>query len=192
VNKREKAGSHQREVFLFNDTLVLTKIFHKKRNSVTYSFRQGYPLVGISLVLFSTPHFEFGMSLRRGETVLLNLNAKSEHDRAKFAEDLREAIAESDEMTRIENLSKENRDSGVDVGKIKRFSNSLLDINDQYKPTRRGSCGSLDSGMSISFHSDENHQAHAHHGAQNGVVVPQHQHQGSSCSNSSSSTTHSK
>ena len=133
VNKREKTGSHQREVFLFNDLLVLTKIFHKKRNSVTYSFRQSYPLAGINLVLFANQHYEFGLSLRRGETILLNLNARNESDRAKFTEDLREAIAESDEMARIESLSKENRDSGVDVGKIKRFSNSLLDINDHCK-----------------------------------------------------------
>jgi len=135
TNKKEKAGCHQREVFLFNDLLVLTKIFHKKRNSVTYSFRQSYPLAGLTLHLFSNQYYEHGLSLRRGETVLLNLNARNEHDRAKFTEDLREAIAESDEMTRIESLSKENRDrdSGVDVGKIKRFSNSLLDINDQCK-----------------------------------------------------------
>lgn len=133
VNKREKVGSHQREVFLFNDILVLTKIFHKKRNSVTYSYRQSYPLIGITLVLYTNQHFEYGLSLRKGETVLLNLNARNEHDRAKFAEDLREAIAESDEMGRMESLPKENRDSGVDVGKIKRFSNSLLDINDQCK-----------------------------------------------------------
>jgi IQ motif/SEC7 domain-containing protein len=133
LNKKEKSGSHQREVFLFNDILVLTKIFHKKRNSVTYSFRQSYPLTGITLSLFTNNYFEFGLSLKRGETVLLSLNARNEHDRAKFAEDLREAIAESDEMTRIETLSKENRDSGVDVGKIKRYSNSLLDINDQCK-----------------------------------------------------------
>ena len=133
MNKKEKSGSHQREVFRFNDILVLTKIFHKKRNSITYSFRQSYPLAGIHLVLFTNQYYEFGLSLKRGETVLLNLNARNEHDRAKFAEDLREAIAESDEMTRIETLSKENRDSGVDVGKIKRYSNSLLDINDQCK-----------------------------------------------------------
>ncbi|CAL8073990.1 unnamed protein product [Orchesella dallaii] len=162
INKREKPGSHQREVFLFNDILVLTKIFHKKRNAVTYSFRQSYPLSGITLAMFSNQHFDHGLSLKRGDTVLLNLNARNEHDRAKFTEDLREAIAESDEMARIESLSKENRDrdSGVDVGKIKRFSNSLLDISDQCKPIRRGSCGSLDSGMSVSFHSDEIHQQH--------------------------------
>ncbi|XP_035709820.1 IQ motif and SEC7 domain-containing protein 1 isoform X4 [Folsomia candida] len=168
TNKKEKAGTHQREVFLFNDLLVLTKIFHKKRNSVTYSFRQSYPLQGLTLSLFSNQYFEYGLALKRGEQTLLNLNARNEHDRAKFTEDLREAIAESDEMTRIETISKENRDrdSGVDVGKIKRFSNSLLDINDQSlrclgKPVRRGSCGSLDSGMSVSFQSDENH--HPHH-----------------------------
>jgi len=87
------------------------------------------------LALFSNQYYEYGMSLRKGDAVLLNLNARNEHDRAKFTEDLREAIAESDEMARIETLNKENRDrdSGVDVGKIKRFSNSLLDINDQCK-----------------------------------------------------------
>jgi IQ motif/SEC7 domain-containing protein len=89
--------------------------------------------MGISLMVYTNQYYEFGLSLRRGDTVLLNLNARNEHDRAKFAEDLREAIAESDEMARMESLSKENRDSGVDVGKIKRFSNSMLDINDQCK-----------------------------------------------------------
>ncbi len=92
---------------------------------------------GLTLSLFSNQYFEYGLALKRGEQTLLNLNARNEHDRAKFTEDLREAIAESDEMARIESLSKENRDrdSGVDVGKIKRFSNSLLDINDQCKFT---------------------------------------------------------
>lgn len=91
---------------------------------------------GLTLSLFTNQYFEFGLSLKKGDQILLNLNARNEHDRAKFTEDLREAIAESDEMARIESLSKSenrDRDSGVDVGKIKRFSNSLLDINDQCK-----------------------------------------------------------
>ena len=102
---------------------------------MTYSFRQSYPLQGITLYLFNNQYFEYGLTLKKGDEVLLSLNARNEHDRAKFAEDLREAIAESDEMTRIETLAKENRDrdSGVDVGKMKRFSNSMLDISEQCK-----------------------------------------------------------
>src|SRR5258708_704281 len=42
INRKERSGLHQREVFLFNDILVVTKIFSKKKNSVTYTFRQNY------------------------------------------------------------------------------------------------------------------------------------------------------
>lgn len=47
LNKRERVGVHQREVFLFNDILVVTKIFNKKKTSVTYSFRSCFPLPGM-------------------------------------------------------------------------------------------------------------------------------------------------
>lgn len=55
VYKKEKPGVHQREVFLFNDLLVITKIQSKKKNSVTYTFRQSYPLNGLSVSLFQMP-----------------------------------------------------------------------------------------------------------------------------------------
>lgn len=51
-NKPQKLGLHQREIFLFNDLLVVTKIFQKKKNSVTYSFRQSFSLCGMQLLLF--------------------------------------------------------------------------------------------------------------------------------------------
>lgn len=51
INKKERAGVHQREVFLFNDILVITKIFNKKKTSVTYSFRISHPLPGMVVTL---------------------------------------------------------------------------------------------------------------------------------------------
>lgn len=51
LNKRERVGVHQREVFLFNDILVVTKIFNKKKTSVTYSFRTSFPLPGMVATL---------------------------------------------------------------------------------------------------------------------------------------------
>ena len=51
TNKKERAGVHQREVFLFNDILVITKIFNKKKTSVTYTFRNSYPLPGMLVSL---------------------------------------------------------------------------------------------------------------------------------------------
>ncbi|XP_044591562.1 IQ motif and SEC7 domain-containing protein 1 isoform X2 [Cotesia glomerata] len=194
IHKKERPGVHQREVFLFNDLLVVTKILSKKKSSVTYTFRQSFPLCGMVVTLFEVPHYPYGIRLsqRVDGKVLVTFNARNEHDRCKFAEDLRESISEMDEMetlrieTELERQkssrgargSSENRDSGVaDVEvcsypgqcserqeaadldpQLKRsaLSNSLLDIHEQFageKPQRRGSVGSLDSGMSISFQS---------------------------------------
>ncbi|XP_055378566.1 IQ motif and SEC7 domain-containing protein 1 isoform X2 [Condylostylus longicornis] len=201
VNKKERPGVHQREVFLFNDLLVITKIFSKKKSSVTYTFRNSYPLCGMVVTLLDVPNYPYCMRLSQkvDGKVLVTFNARNEHDRCKFAEDLRESISEMDEMEslRIEaelerqkssrggnraSAGAENRDSGVaDVevcpcpyqsapgtettlqnsessAQLKRsaLSNSLLDIHEQFgneKPQRRGSVGSLDSGMSVSFQS---------------------------------------
>ncbi|XP_072946115.1 IQ motif and SEC7 domain-containing protein 3 isoform X2 [Epargyreus clarus] len=228
IHKKERPGVHQREVFLFNDLLVITKIFSKKKSSVTYTFRQSFPLCGMIVNLFSVPHYPFGIRLSRrvDGRRLATFNARNEHDRCKFAEDLRESIAEMDEMEamRIEgelNRGKgrgtsgtgrnvmENRDSGVaDVeidhqqcmdhvhvhgvvvppppscpapaapsrlsqnppptNIIKRnvLSNSLVDINDPValaaeRLQRRGSVGSLDSGMSVSFQQGSRNALHA-------------------------------
>ncbi|XP_060807451.1 IQ motif and SEC7 domain-containing protein 2 [Amyelois transitella] len=227
IHKKERPGVHQREVFLFNDLLVITKIFSKKKSSVTYTFRQSFPLCGMSVNLFAVPHYPFGIRLSRrvDGRRLATFNARNEHDRCKFAEDLRESIAEMDEMEamRIEgelNRGKgrgtgnnrgvmENRDSGVaDVEIdhqqcmdhvhmhgvvvppppscpapaapprpahhpppttiIKRnvLSNSLVDINDPValaaeRLQRRGSVGSLDSGMSVSFQQGSRNALHA-------------------------------
>lgn len=243
IHKKERPGVHQREVFLFNDLLVITKIFSKKKSSVTYTFRQSFPLCAMIVNLFSVAHYPFGIRLSRrvDGRRLATFNARNEHDRCKFAEDLRESIAEMDEMealrieaelnrggkgrqganTNVNRNVMENRDSGVaDVDMdhqqcaamelihqmhsstpapppellappppaghappapayhhhhhaalphhapnppattvIKRnvLSNSLVDINDpvalaQERLQRRGSVGSLDSGMSVSFH----------------------------------------
>ncbi|XP_018009667.1 IQ motif and SEC7 domain-containing protein 1 isoform X2 [Hyalella azteca] len=131
-SKKERAGLHQREVFLFNDLLVVTKIFSKKKNSVTYSFRQSFPLAGLTVLNKETPHYQYLIEIKQrvDNKLLIAFNARNEHDRTKFCEDLKESIFEMDEMEnlRIEGeLEKskaslrasrptstaENRDSGV-------------------------------------------------------------------------------
>ncbi|XP_043247429.1 IQ motif and SEC7 domain-containing protein 1-like isoform X1 [Amphibalanus amphitrite] len=189
VSKRDRPGVHQREVFLFNDLMLVTKIFSKKKNAMTYSCRQSIPLAGLSVSAFDLPHYPFGIRLsqRVDGKVLLTFNARNEHDRTKFCEDLRESILEMDEMEALRidaglerqkaaaaatraGRPTDNRDSGVadvedgsdgsaksassgGVG-LKRaaLSNSLLDVSEA-RPQRRGSVGSLDSGMSVSFQS---------------------------------------
>lgn len=121
VNKKERPGVHQREVFLFNDLLVITKILSKKKSSVTYTFRNSYPLCGMVVTLFevqrkftltffkhqyrifSIPDYPYGIKLsqRVDQKVLVTFNARNEHDRCKFAEDLKEAVSEMDEMENL-------------------------------------------------------------------------------------------
>ena len=87
-------------MFLFNDLLVITKIHSRKKNTVTYAFRQSHLLAGMTVHLFETQHYAFGIQVvqKWDRKVVLMLNARNEHDRSKFVEDLRESIAEMDEM----------------------------------------------------------------------------------------------
>ncbi|XP_042221369.1 IQ motif and SEC7 domain-containing protein 2-like isoform X5 [Homarus americanus] len=193
ITKKERVGVHQREVFLFNDLLVVTKIFSKKKSSVTYTFRQSFPLAGLAVSVKEVPHYPYLMEIqhRVDNKVLIIFNARNEHDRTKFCEDLKESVCEMDEMEslRIEgelerqkaslrasrpSSTAENRDSGVadmelltanekngtlkadSTLKRSALSNSLLDMHEAEgvgQTLRRGSVGSLDSGMSVSFQS---------------------------------------
>jgi len=70
IYKKERPGVHQREVFLFNDILVITKILSKKKNSVTYMFRQSYPLNGLTVSLFQMPRMYIFYS-KKLESILI-------------------------------------------------------------------------------------------------------------------------
>ncbi|XP_069795909.1 IQ motif and SEC7 domain-containing protein 1 isoform X4 [Narcine bancroftii] len=117
-NKPQKLGLHQREIFLFNDLLVVTKIFQKKKNSVTYSFRQSFSLYGIQVLLFENQYYPNGIRLTSANTgadikVLINFNAPNPQDRKKFTDDLRESIAEVQEMEKYRIESELEKQKGV-------------------------------------------------------------------------------
>ncbi|XP_060083315.1 IQ motif and SEC7 domain-containing protein 2-like isoform X2 [Ylistrum balloti] len=98
--KKEKIGLHQREVFLFNDIIFVTKIFSKKKTGITYAFKQSFSLCGMQVFLFETAHYQYGVRLNNSldGKVLITFNARNDHDRQKFVEDLKEAILESNGM----------------------------------------------------------------------------------------------
>nr|XP_043879247.1 IQ motif and SEC7 domain-containing protein 1 isoform X3 [Solea senegalensis] len=117
-NKPQKLGVHQREIFLFNDLLVVTKIFQKKKNSVTYSFRQSFSLYGMQVLLFENQYYPNGVRLTSAIPgadikVLINFNAPNPQDRKKFTDDLRESIAEVQEMEKYRIESELEKQKGV-------------------------------------------------------------------------------
>nr|XP_036304547.1 IQ motif and SEC7 domain-containing protein 1 isoform X2 [Pipistrellus kuhlii] len=117
-NKPQKLGLHQREIFLFNDLLVVTKIFQKKKNSVTYNFRQSFSLYGMQVLLFESQYYPNGIRLTSAVPgadikVLINFNAPNPQDRKKFSDDLRESIAEVQEMEKHRIESELEKQKGV-------------------------------------------------------------------------------
>ena len=104
VKKEPSPGSHQRDLFLFNDLLIVTKQNNSssksKSNNPIYSSREQIPLKGLEVTLFHTPVYSFGIQISRKSdgVVLVTLNAGSEHDRYKFVMDLQESIFEMDQM----------------------------------------------------------------------------------------------
>ncbi|XP_027022945.2 IQ motif and SEC7 domain-containing protein 1 isoform X3 [Tachysurus fulvidraco] len=117
-NRPQRSGVHQREVFLFNDLLVVTKIFQKKKTSVTYSFRQSFPLVEMQVHMFQNSYYPHGIRLTSaipgGERkVLIVFTAPSQQDRARFVSDLRESIAEVQDMEKYRVESELEKQKGV-------------------------------------------------------------------------------
>ncbi|KAM8830524.1 LOW QUALITY PROTEIN: IQ motif and SEC7 domain-containing protein 1 [Synchiropus picturatus] len=118
TNRPQRTGVHQREVFLFNDLLVVTKIFQKKKTSVTYSFRQSFPLVEMQVHLFQNSYYPHGIRLTSailgGERkVLIVFMAPSQQDRTRFVSDLRESVAEVQEMEKYRVESELEKQKGV-------------------------------------------------------------------------------
>jgi len=103
IGRRERSGAHQREVFLFNDLLLVTKLSSKKKDVVCYNFRNAFPLSGMAVYLFETPYYKYGIRLNSAvdDHVLITLYTHSEHDRTKFIEDLKEAILEIQELETV-------------------------------------------------------------------------------------------
>ncbi|XP_070558213.1 IQ motif and SEC7 domain-containing protein 1-like isoform X4 [Ptychodera flava] len=99
--KREKP--HQREVFLFNDVLVVTKILTRRKTSITYNYKKSYPINGVTVLLFETPSYQYGIRLITvvDNKILITFTAQSEEDRNRFVTDLRECILEVNEMEEI-------------------------------------------------------------------------------------------
>ncbi|KAG5839022.1 hypothetical protein ANANG_G00229940 [Anguilla anguilla] len=117
-NRPQRLGLHQREIFLFNDLLVVTKIFQKKKNSVTYSLRQSFSLYGMQVALFDNQYYAHGIRLTSAMPgadikVLINFNAPNPQDRKRFTSDLRESTAEVQEMEKYRIESELEKQKGV-------------------------------------------------------------------------------
>ncbi|MBN3279267.1 IQEC1 protein, partial [Polyodon spathula] len=161
-NKPQKLGLHQREIFLFNDLLVVTKIFQKKKISVTYSFRQSFSLNGMQILLFENQYYPNGVRLTSAIPgadikVLINFNAPNPQDRTELEKQkgvMRPSMAQSSGLKKDAGNGTMNRpslDDSYATGEgLKRsaLSSSLRDLSDagerpRHPPRPRHSFSSL-------------------------------------------------
>ena len=100
--KETEANNHLRDIWLFNDMLLVTKMSGKNSAGPVYSYKDSCYLTGLEVTLFHTPVFRYGIQICRksDSAVLATLNADSEQDRYKFVMDLQESIFEMDMMGR--------------------------------------------------------------------------------------------
>eukprot|EP00064_Thunnus_orientalis_P003535 superscaffoldBa00000291_g3544 len=105
VNKAQKQAAHQREVFLFNDLIVILKLCPKKKSSAAYTFCKAMGLLGMQFHLFENEYYPHGITILSpfgsDKKQVLNFCAQSAEELLKFVEDLKESIAEVSEMEQI-------------------------------------------------------------------------------------------
>ncbi|XP_061618349.1 IQ motif and SEC7 domain-containing protein 3 isoform X2 [Phyllopteryx taeniolatus] len=105
VNKAQKQAAHQREVFLFNDLIVILKLCPKKKSSAAYTFCKALGLLGMQFHLFENEYYPHGITILSpfgsDKKQVLNFCAQSAEELLKFVEDLKESIAEVSEMEQI-------------------------------------------------------------------------------------------
>ncbi|XP_058882889.1 IQ motif and SEC7 domain-containing protein 3-like isoform X2 [Acipenser ruthenus] len=106
VNKAQKQAAHQREVFLFNDLMVILKLCPKKKSSATYTFCKAVALQEMQFHLFENEYYPHGITLvspysGSDKKQVLHFCAQSAEELLKFVEDLKESIREVTEMEQI-------------------------------------------------------------------------------------------
>ncbi|XP_066523172.1 IQ motif and SEC7 domain-containing protein 3 isoform X1 [Hoplias malabaricus] len=106
INKAQKQAAHQREVFLFNDLIVILKLCPKKKSSAAYTFCKAIGLLGMQFHLFENEYYPHAITIvspvsGSDKKQVLNFCAQSSEELLKFVEDLKESIAEVTEMEQI-------------------------------------------------------------------------------------------
>ncbi|XP_069759793.1 IQ motif and SEC7 domain-containing protein 3-like [Narcine bancroftii] len=136
INKVQKQAAHQREVFLFNDLVVILKLCAKKKTSATYTFYKSIGLLGMQIHLFETEFYPHGITLVSSmsgseKKQTLNFCAQSAEELQKFVEELKESIAEVTEMEQIRIDWELEKQQG---SKIPSTKNSGAQLNIRTKP----------------------------------------------------------
>ncbi|XP_044083945.1 IQ motif and SEC7 domain-containing protein 3 isoform X1 [Neovison vison] len=182
VNKLQKQAAHQREVFLFNDLLVILKLCPKKKSSSTYTFCKSVGLLGMQFHLFENEYYSHGITLvtplsGSEKKQVLHFCALGSDEMQKFVEDLKESIAEVTELEQIRIEWELEKQQGA---KTLSFKSSGAQVDPQSKqgsPTakREAALGEkpVESTVEVSIHNRlQTSQHNPRLGAERGAPPP--------------------
>ncbi|XP_032730778.1 IQ motif and SEC7 domain-containing protein 3 isoform X1 [Lontra canadensis] len=182
VNKLQKQAAHQREVFLFNDLLVILKLCPKKKSSSTYTFCKSVGLLGMQFHLFENEYYSHGITLvtplsGSEKKQVLHFCALGSDEMQKFVEDLKESIAEVTELEQIRIEWELEKQQGA---KTLSFKSSGAQVDPQSKqgsPTakREAALGEkpVESTVEVSIHNRlQTSQHNPRLGAERGAPAP--------------------
>ncbi|XP_038295285.1 IQ motif and SEC7 domain-containing protein 3 isoform X2 [Canis lupus familiaris] len=182
VNKLQKQAAHQREVFLFNDLLVILKLCPKKKSSSTYTFCKSVGLLGMQFHLFENEYYSHGITLvtplsGSEKKQVLHFCALGSDEMQKFVEDLKESVAEVTELEQIRIEWELEKQQGA---KTLSFKSSGAQVDPQLKqgsPTakREAALGEkpVESTVEVSIHNRlQSSQHNPALGAERGAPAP--------------------
>ncbi|XP_009298726.2 IQ motif and SEC7 domain-containing protein 3 isoform X2 [Danio rerio] len=159
INKAQKQAAHQREVFLFNDLLVILKLCPKKKSSAAYTFCKTMGLLGMQFHLFENEYFPHAMTIvspcsGSEKKQVLNFCAQNAEELLKFVEDLKESIAEVSEMEQIRIEWELEKQQGAKTHPIKSNGTQLELRGRQGSPSGKQDLNISQSGLNAIEASD--------------------------------------
>ncbi|XP_075796931.1 IQ motif and SEC7 domain-containing protein 3 isoform X3 [Pelodiscus sinensis] len=154
VNKVQKQATHQREVFLFNDLLVILKLCPKKKSSSTYTFCKSVGLLGMQFHLFENEYYPHGITLvtpvsGSDKKQVLHFCALGAEEMQKFVEDLKESIAEVMELEQIRIEWELEKQQGAKTLTLKTNGAQMEPQSKQASPTGKKELGEKASDSTV-------------------------------------------
>lgn len=131
VTRPQRPGLHTREVFLFNDLLLVTKA--KRRNQYTY--RLSAPLTALEVEYFGNEHYPHAVRIIQSGKVLLTFSLPNQDDCRNFIQDISESILEVRQMESLrieeslESLEEQKEAQKSPLTASRKLSSSLHNIS---------------------------------------------------------------
>uniref|UniRef100_A0A8R1HHP0 SEC7 domain-containing protein n=1 Tax=Caenorhabditis japonica TaxID=281687 RepID=A0A8R1HHP0_CAEJA len=150
--KRQSSTARERDVFLFNDMIVVAKGVRRGSTSMsgcTYTLKQWTLLLGAHITEFQRGQYEYGLTITCPNKEKIHFNARNFDDRCHFVADVTESIRETTEMEQVRLEMEMEHHTATTIRPDNQRDSGLPEIDDSMKLSN-GSNSSAGSSSSSS------------------------------------------